>query len=217
MTDILLTPEEARVLGALIEKQMTTPEYYPLSLNALTNACNQKNNRDPLTAYDETTVVRALDGLRDKRLAAMVSEAGSRVPKYKHQFSEVVGLDERDTAVMCELVLRGPQTPGELRSRAERMATFENLEQVEAVLSGLMEQKKMVVKLARQPGRKEARYAHVLFGVPDLGAEAASEERAYKPEAARVQLASDNERIAKLEAEVNSLKAQFEQFRKQFE
>jgi hypothetical protein len=216
MIDVQLNQEEARVLGALMEKQMTTPEYYPLSLNALTNACNQKNNRDPFTAYDETVVVRALDGLRDKRLAAMVSEAGSRVPKYKHQFSEVVGLDERDAAVMCELLLRGPQTPGELRSRAERMAAFENLEQVEAVLAGLMEQKKMVVKLPRQPGRKESRFAHVLCGTPEIDG-AAVGDRSPNPEPVRLQMASDNERIAKLEAAVIALKAQFEQFKKQFE
>ncbi len=213
MSEIRLTPEEARVLGSLIEKQITTPEYYPLSLNALTNACNQKNNRDPLTAYDEPAVVRALDGLRDKRLVSMVSVAGSRVPKYKHQFSEVIGLDERDTAVLCELLLRGPQTVGELRGRAERMARFENTEQIEAILGELMAAKNLIVKLPRQPGHKESRFMHVLCGVPDLTAE----PPVAPPEPARLRVAAESDRIARIEADVAELKRQFELFKKQFE
>lgn len=213
MPDWNLTAEEARVLGVLIEKQMTTPEYYPLSLNALTNACNQKNNRDPVTAYDEPTVVRALDGLRDRRLAAMVTEAGSRVPKYKHLFSETVGLDERDTAIVCELLLRGPQTVGELRQRAERMAPFASVEEVEIVLRELTVTKQLVVKLPRQPGRKEPRHAHVLCG--PVAADAGGIEP--PPEPARLQVATQDERIARIEAELAELKAQFEQFKRQFE
>jgi hypothetical protein len=212
MTEIRLTPEEVRVLGCLIEKQITTPEYFPLSLNALNNACNQKSNRDPVVAYDEKTVVVALDGLRDKRLAAMVTEAGSRVPKYKHLFAETVGLDEKDVAIVCELFLRGPQTVGELRNRAERMARFANLEDVETVLNGLMESKRLVVRLPRQPGHKESRYAHTLCGVPDV-----SEALPPPEEAVRREIASDNERIAKLEADVADLKRQFQEFRRQFE
>lgn len=213
MTDIQLTFEEARVLGALIEKQVTTPEYYPMSLNALVNACNQKNNRDPVTAFDDRTVVVAVDGLRDKRLVAMVTEAGARVPKYRHVFSETVGLDERDTAILCELLIRGPQTLGELRGRCERMVKWESPEQAEAVVNGLLETKKLVVKLPRQPGRKESRFAHVLCGMPDVSG--AGEVALAEP--VRAEVAGDIDRLARLENEVADLKRQFAEFKKQFE
>jgi uncharacterized protein YceH (UPF0502 family) len=221
MPEILLNAEEARVLGVLVEKQITTPEYYPMSLHALNAGCNQKNNRDPVTAYDERTVVRALDLLREKRLATMISEAGARVPKYRHVMPELFGLDGVDTALLCELLLRGPQTPGELRSRAARMAEVAAPGLVEAALEGLITVKQLVVKLPRQPGHKECRYQHTLCGRPDP---AATAEPTAPVEPARAALAADQERIAKLEAEtaalrgdLESLRAQFAEFRRQFE
>ncbi|HMP76779.1 MAG TPA: YceH family protein [Kiritimatiellia bacterium] len=215
-----MEPEELRVLGSLIEKQFTTPEYYPLTLNALVAACNQKNNRDPVVAYDEATVVRALDRLRDRRLAAMVTTAGSRVPKYKHVFPETIGLDERDTAVLCELMLRGPQTAAELRARGERFTPMGEAAEVQAVLDGLAQRPTgaLVVKLPRQPGQKESRYAHLLGEPPSLDA------APPPPEPAAVQVRAEAQRIAQLEAdvaalraEVTDLRAQLETFRRQFE
>ncbi|MGE5892483.1 MAG: YceH family protein, partial [bacterium] len=160
-----LTDVEVRVLGCLIEKAITTPDYYPLTLNALTNACNQKSNRNPVVSYEETTVVRGLDGLRDKGLANMVYKADSRAPKYQHFFVEKLELSPGDVAVLCELMIRGPQTPGELRAHTERMHDFGGLEEIEGALRGLMEREHpLVVRLPRQPGRKEQRYAHLLSG-----------------------------------------------------
>ena len=220
MPEVQLTAEEARVLGVLVEKQITTPEYYPLSLHALTAACNQKNNRDPVTAFDERTVVRALDELREKRLASLISEAGARVPKYRHAFPETFGLDALDTALLCELLLRGPQTPGELRQRAARMVEIADPAQVETALEALIAVKHLVVKLPRQPGRKECRYQHTLCGVPALDVA----EPSVPAEPARLAVAAENERLAKLEAEsaalradLDALRAQFAEFRKQFE
>lgn len=220
MPEVQLTAEEARVLGVLVEKQITTPEYYPLSLHALTAACNQKNNRDPVTGYDERTVVRALDELREKRLASLISEAGARVPKYRHAFPETFGLDALDTALLCELLLRGPQTPGELRTRASRMVEIADPALVEAALEALITVKHLVVKLPRQPGRKECRYQHTLCGMPSLDAA----EPSVPAEPARLAVAAENERLAKLEADsaalradLDALRAQFAEFRKQFE
>src|SRR5271156_1780022 len=161
--DLLLDPVEARVLGSLLEKEITTPEYYPLSLNALLNACNQKSNRDPMVHFDEETVDRVLDVLRDKGLLLNITGAGSRVPKYGHRLSEKLNLGRREMAVLCELMLRGPQTLGELRTRAERMHPFDDLAEVESVLDRMPE---LAVKLPRRPGEKEARYAHLLSGAP---------------------------------------------------
>lgn len=217
-----LTAEEARVLGCLIEKQITTPEYYPISLNSLVMACNQKSNRNPMVSYLETTVVRALDSLRERKLAGMVSEAGARVPKYKHHANELIGLDEKDIAVLCELLVRGPQTVGELRTRGERMFAFTDLAQTQAVLDGLATRPEpLVVKLARQPGMKESRYIHLLSGPPPAESEG---ELAMPVEPARVAVAADNERIVKLEAEVAALREElgglrqaFTDFKKSFE
>jgi uncharacterized protein len=209
-----------RVLGGLIEKQFTTPEYYPLTLNALVAACNQKSNRDPMVAYDDATVVRALDRLRDRRLAAMVATAGSRAPKYKHLFSETIGLDERDTAVLCELMLRGPQTIAELRARGERFTPMGEPGDVQAVLEGLAQRTTgaLVVKLPRQPGQKESRYAHLLGDPPSL------DIAPPPPEPAAVQVRAESQRLQQLEqdlatlrAEVADLRAQLETFRRQFE
>lgn len=214
-----LDAEELRVLGALIEKQLTTPEYYPLTLNAIVAACNQKNNRDPVVAYDEAIVVRTLDRLRDRHLASMVTTAGSRVPKYKHLFPETIGLDARDTAVMCELMLRGPQTTAELRTRCERFTPMGDLAAVQTVLDGLAQRPvgALVLRLPRQPGQKESRYAHLLGAPPALDVEAPME-------AATVQVRNEQQRLEQLESEVASLRTevaalrdQLEQFRRQFE
>ena len=215
MTEIILTAEEARVLGCLIEKQITTPEYYPLTLNAVVAACNQKNNRNPLVSFMETTVVRALDSLRDKKLASMVSEAGARVPKYKHTAAEMIGLDEKDIAILCELLVRGPQTVGELRTRCERMTPFADLAQAQTVLDGLATRPNgaLIAKLPRQPGTKEGRYMHLLSGPPPAVPEG---ETAMPVEPARVALQADNERIAKLEQEAGALRQEIAELRQQF-
>lgn len=217
---ITLNDIEVRVLGCLIEKEMTTPEYYPLSLNALTNACNQKSNREPVLSLEETEVVRALDSLRFKGLAMQAGDGG-RVPKYRHALAGKLFLEPSELAILGELLLRGPQTVGELRGRAERMHPFPSLEDVETILQELQEKEKpLVVKLPRQPGRKEHRYAHLLAGEPQL----AAEESAAAPEAARLQVMAENERIAALEQEVAALreelaalKREMVDFRKQFE
>jgi len=168
--NIELTAIEARVIGCLIEKQVTTPDQYPLSLNALVNACNQKSNRDPVLELDERTVQQTLDGLGRKHLVVERSGFGSRVPKYQHRFCNTeygtLKLDPQELAVVCELLLRGPQTPGELRSRAARMAPFSDVSEVEAALTRLGEREDgpFVVRLAREPGRRESRYAHLFSG-----------------------------------------------------
>src|SRR5215471_4952271 len=163
---LTLTPVEARVLGSLIEKQITTPEYYPLSLNALTNACNQKSNRDPVVSFDEHTVLQATDGLREKKLGWVIKKADSRVLKYGHIFPEAFHLSPPEVAVLCVLMLRGPCTPGEIRAASGRLFNFEGLPEVEAALQALMENEQgaLAAKLPRQPGRKESRYAHLLAG-----------------------------------------------------
>jgi uncharacterized protein YceH (UPF0502 family) len=210
---------EVRVLGSLAEKEITTPDYYPLSLNALLNACNQKSNRDPLMALDERVVTQALDSLNEKSLAGQVTSADSRVPKYAHRLQEVFNFDRREMAVLCVLLLRGPQTPGELRGRAERMYKFDDLAVVESALRHLMERDPpLVKKLARQPGTKESRYAHLLAG--DVEGWIAPAEA--PPVAATG--GQDEQRITRLETEVQSLRTeiaalrqQLEDFRKQFE
>lgn len=161
-----LTPEEARVVGALAEKQLTTPQYYPLTLNALVNACNQTSNRNPVVTYDDATVEAALKGLRDKGLARAVLSPGNRAPKYRHLLDEALALVPEEVAVMTVLLLRGPQTTGELRTRTERMYAFSSLEEVEAALERLAtrHEEPLAEKLERQPGQKEARYAHLLGG-----------------------------------------------------
>ena len=214
-----LTDVEVRVLGSLIEKQVTTPEYYPLTLNALTLACNQKNNRSPVTSYDETTVAQALETLREKNLAYVFYGSTSRVPKYKHVLPEVMHLTQPELALMCVLLLRGPQTTGELATRAFRLHEFSGLEEVETTLNTLIarEPDPIVTRLPRQPGQKEVRYAHLLAGkvsidaIPEGVAPARTRGR-------------DNDRVAALEADVETLKAevgmlktQLESFKKQFE
>ena len=221
---VILTPAEVRVLGSLIEKQITTPEYYPLTLNALTNACNQVSNRDPVVSFDDRIVARALESLRDKKLVWLVTGVGSRVPKYEHRMAEAFTLAEQEVAVVCVLMLRGPQTPGEIRGRTARMYEFQSLEEVDQVLDALMavDPNPFVIKLPRQPGTKEARYAHLLGGEVKL--EEAAQASAPKPEAATLEVRAENERLAKLEhemetlqLELNELKQQFLEFKKQFE
>src|SRR5215213_4653651 len=162
----VLNEVEVRVLGSLVEKQLTTPEYYPLTLNALTNACNQKSNRDPVVSFNEPTVTQAIESLREKNLVYVFYGSTSRVPKYKHMMPEVLRLDEREVALLCVLMLRGPQTLGELKERAGRLAEFTALGEVEETLSSMSvkDSEPLVVKLPRQPGQKEARYAHLLSG-----------------------------------------------------
>ena len=228
----LLTPEELRVLGCLIEKGITTPDYYPMTLNALTAACNQKSNRDPVVQYNEKTVVRTLDSLRDKELVRVVSGHDTRVPKYYHRFTDVRGFSEPEVAVLCELMLRGPQTPGELRNRGSRMHPFENLAEVEAALESLANREAgaAVVRLPRQPGFKESRFAHLLGGPPEIeepsgdGSGDSGESGGVKPEAARLAVAAENERLDRLETTVAemaegiaSLRAELEEFKRQFE
>ncbi|MGO8788185.1 MAG: YceH family protein [Terriglobia bacterium] len=216
--DLLLSDVEVRVLGALIEKEITTPDYYPLSLNALTNACNQKSNRHPVMALDEAAVREALDSLGRKWLAGPTSTAESRVTKFGHRAQEVFNFDRRQTAVLCELMLRGPQTLGELRAHAERMYRFEDIETLEATLVKLSEREPPLVKrLPRLPGTKEPRYAQLLAGDNPEWTNVA------EPAVATALTPSDD-RIPHLEAEVaalrqqlNDLQQQFAEFKKQFE
>jgi uncharacterized protein len=218
-----LTPVEARVLGALVEKEITTPEYYPLSLNALINACNQKNNREPVTALDEVEVRQALHGLEDEHLAGPVRGDG-RVPKYEHHMQEVFNFTRGEIAVVCVLLLRGPQTPGELRGRTERMFRFDELSDVQNVLQRLMTREPALVKvLPRQPGTKEARYAHLLSG--DVQgfepASSAAHASAYASASSSSPHSPEDpellERMAQLEAEVAILTRELAELREQVE
>jgi hypothetical protein len=211
---IQLDDVEVRVLGALMEKEVATPEYYPLSLNALVNACNQKSNREPVVSYEEDTVETALDGLRTKGLAARISGHDMRVPKHAHRLSEVINLGRREAAVLCVLMLRGPQTAGELRGRTERLYPFDDLEAVDACLTRLMEWQPdpLVARLPRQVGYKEVRYAHLLAGEPPATASAPNVRETRDDPVARLQA-----RVDRLQGEVADLKRQFADFKKQFE
>jgi uncharacterized protein YceH (UPF0502 family) len=198
---IVLNQVEARVLGALVEKEITTPDYYPLSLNALINACNQKNNREPVMTVDESTVRTALHNLQAKRLAGPASGADSRVTKYEHRIQEVFNFTRAETAIIDVLLLRGPQTPGELRGRTERMFRFEELSDVQATLQRLIERDPPLVKmLPRQPGTKESRYAHLLSGDIEVW------EAPAEPGAAAARASENDERVARLESEVAELR-----------
>ena len=207
--NLQLTQNEVRVLGALIEKDITTPEYYPLSLNALVNACNQKSNREPVMQLDENAVRDALSGLQDQRLAGSAGGADSRVTKYEHRTQEVFNFTRAEIALLCVLLLRGPQTPGELRGRTERMHRFETLDDVQSVLHKLMQREPPLVKmLPRQPGTKESRYAHLLAG--DVAAP--EQDLAFVPH-----VAADGDRLIRLEEEVGRLRQEMDQLRDQFE
>jgi uncharacterized protein len=216
--NIFLSDVEARVLGCLVEKEITTPEYYPLSLNALVHASNQKSNRDPLMNLEEDAVRQALRTLSEQALTRSAS-GDSRVAKYEHRLADTFNFTRPETAILCELLLRGPQTPGELRSRAERMHPFEDLSVVQSTLKHLMERNPPLVKLLpRQPGNKEARYAHLLSGDVEV------REGPPVKTVAISNSSSENVRMTELEAEIASLqkeiadlKNQFAEFRKQFE
>jgi uncharacterized protein YceH (UPF0502 family) len=216
--NIVLSDVEARVLGCLVEKEITTPEYYPLSLNALVNACNQKSNRDPLVHLEEDAVRQALRGLGEQMLARSAS-GDSRVSKYEHRLADAFNFTRPETAIVCELLLRGPQTPGELRSRADRMHPFEDLSVVQSTLKHLMEREPPLVKvLPRQAGNKEARYVHLLSGDVELRESQPVREAVVSSSAAENTRISELEsEIAGLQKEVSDLKRQFAEFRKQFE
>ncbi|GAB5520637.1 MAG: YceH family protein [Rhodothermales bacterium] len=219
MTDFDLDPAEVRVLGVLVEKELSTPDYYPMTLNALRQACNQKTNRDPVVAYSADDVQIALDTLKRRRLVGTTSGMSSRSTKYRHALPQVMDLGKAERAVMAVLLLRGPQTVGEIRARTGRMYEFESMDNVEAILSTLAEAREeqlpaLVTALPVQPGRKEARYAHLLSGPPDLDA----------LEAEAVVTTGSSSRLDALETEVASLKQQltdlneaFATFRSQFE
>ncbi len=211
---IQLDEVEARVLGSLVEKQVTTPDYYPLSLNALTNACNQKSNRSPVVHFDDRTVVRALDALRDKKLVWVVSSTGARTLKYEHSFANILELAPPQVALLCLLMLRGPQTVGELRGRSGRLHAFDSLLDVECILEELCARQPtpLVVKLPRQVGRKEHRYMHLLCGEPELDVEDGEEPQ---PEKARLAVQSEDEKIAALQAQIDELRAELAALREE--
>lgn len=214
-----LTENEVRVLGSLIEKDITTPEYYPLSLNALVNACNQKSNRDPMMQLHEDAVRDALGGLQEQRMAGPARGADSRVTKYEQRLQEVFNFTRPEIAVLCVLLLRGPQTPGELRGRTERLHRFEALEDVQSALQKLMQREPPLANvLPRQPGTKESRYAHLFAGdvveveTPVQVGAVTKRDSADAPRIARLE-----EEVAELRREVSEVKDQVERFRRQFE
>jgi uncharacterized protein YceH (UPF0502 family) len=219
MTNVKLTEIETRVLGSLIEKDISTPDYYPLSLNALVNACNQKNNRDPVMTLDEAAVRDALATLQEKRMAGPVSGADSRVTKFEHRLQEVFNFDRREVAIVCVLLLRGPQTPGELRSRTDRMYRFEALDDIVSTLDRLAHREPPLARvLPRQPGTKESRYTHLFSGEPPE----ADVVRVPSPSYAGSGVAPDRletieEEVARLRQDLSDVQQQLAAFRKQFE
>lgn len=210
--EILLTEAEIRILGCLIEKEMATPDYYPLSLNALINACNQKSNRNPVVSYDEETVLSGLDGLKEQKLARESNL--SRVPKYEQIFSQGLKLLSTEQAIICVLLVRGPQTIGEIRGRTERLFVFSGIEQVQETITNL-EELGLVMKLPRQPGRKEHRYAHLFAGLP----EQTPVENAEQQEGpTRIERLSELEQqVDDLRNELQNLQQDFAAFKSQFE
>jgi len=216
-----LTPIELRVLGSLIEKQITTPEYYPLTLNSLTAACNQKNNRNPVTSFAENEVEEALYSLREKNLAYVFHGSTSRVPKYKHVAPEVLHLSPPEVAAMCVLMLSGPQTVGEIRTRGSRLYQFNGMEEVEETLRSLSDRdgEPLVMKLPRQSGQKDARFVQLLSGEPDVEqmSESAPSERASRRPNESDRLANLEEELQELRQQIENLTSQFAEFRKQFE
>ncbi len=207
------------MLGALVEKDITTPDYYPLSLNALVNACNQKNNREPVMNLDEGAVRQALDALHDQNLAGPSGGADSRVTKYEHRLQEVFNFNRGETAILCVLLLRGAQTPGELRGRAERMHRFEALDEVQSTLQRLTQREPPIVKvLPRQPGTKEARYIHLLSGdMPEYSVAGVSSSTVSNHSVDNEMLMRLEGAVQELRNEVADLKQRFESFRKAFE
>lgn len=218
----ILNDVEVRVLGSLVEKQITTPEYYPLTINALIQACNQKSNRHPVVTLDEQTVSHALESLRGRNLVYVFYGSTSRVAKYKHMMGEILDLNAQELAVMCVLILRGPQTVGELRGRSERLYDFSGLGEVEETLNALAakETQALAVKLSRQPGQKEVRYAHLLAGEVSienyLERESSESEPAINP-AKTDRLAALAQEVEALRSDMKNLRQEFEDFKKQFD
>lgn len=212
-----LNHSEQRILGCLMEKEMATPDYYPLTLNALTNACNQKSNRNPVVSYDEDTVLAALDGLKEKRFVRQSNV--SRAVKYEQIFSDGLNMIGREQAIICVLLLRGPQTVGEIRGRTERMYPFNNLEEVKKSIESL-EDMELIRMLPKQPGRKESRYIHLLGGdIDEL-----TEEQPQSTDARSVSMSPENDTLHQMQEEIDNLKQEmellkdkFEQFKAQFE
>jgi uncharacterized protein YceH (UPF0502 family) len=206
-----LSPIETRVLGALLEKERTTPEYYPLSLHALVVACNQTTNREPIVSYDDRTVEQGLDRLREKKLAMLIHTAGARVPKYRHTLLDSYNLDARELALLCVLMLRGPQTPGELRSRSERMCGSMTLPEIEKCLEELTSGGDPLIRMIpARAGQKENRYVQLLSGEPDLESWVTTPAPVAAP-------ASEKGRIDTLESELESLKSEFRTLREDLE
>jgi hypothetical protein len=222
---MVLTSAEARVLGALVEKEVTTPEYYPLSLNALINACNQRSNREPVMNLDEEAVRQALHGLEDLRLAGRARSTDGRVAKYEDWLGEAFNFSRAETALVCVLLLRGPQTPGELRGRTERLHRFDEIGEVHTALQKLMEREPpLAAVLPRQPGTKESRYAHLLSGPVEALAASALAEPAFTRREARQSEgliagadAGHEERIAQLESTVAGLRQQMDALRQKID
>ncbi len=220
--EITLNPIEARILGVLIEKQMSTPDYYPLTLNSLVNACNQKSNRDPVMNLDEGSVQQALDNLRNQHFVWQVKTHGSRSQKFEHNMKDIADFSTRELSVLCVMLLRGPQTPGELRSRTSRLTDFHGTSDVERTLLKLIEHEKgpFVVKRSRQPGHKERRYAQ-LFCEPEQ-TEIVDEIQSVAPEVHNPVVENDKitaleKAIDEIKTELAELKMQFSEFKKQFE
>ena len=209
---VQLTAEECRVLGCLVEKAIATPDYYPLTLNSLISACNQKSSRDPVVSYDESDVMGAIDGLKEKRLATRITSSDSRVPRFRHIMPDALRLNQPQLVTLAVLMLRGPQTVGEIRGRTGRMYEFESLQEVEETLQNLAmrDPHRLVVHLPRRPGEKEARWAHLLCGEPEV------EMTEAAAPAARPSASALEGRVAALEEELAALREQFEQFKQQF-
>ena len=210
MFEARLTPVEQRILGCLLEKQLSTPDYYPLTLNALVNACNQSTNRDPVLVLDETAVMAGLQELRDQQAVWFVGAAGSRVQKYDHRLAESLGLSIQECAILAELLLRGPQTAGELRSRSSRMYAFQDLQEVETVLEVMLEAgEPLLARLPRQPGTKETRYAQLLGGAPEAAPALPSPAGPSRTALLEAELAAVKEELARLRADFEDFKGQF--------
>jgi hypothetical protein len=215
--DIVLDDAEVRILGCLIEKELTTPEYYPLSLNSLTNACNQKSNRSPIVFFDEADVAQGLESLQTKGLARKTLTAGSRVTKHLHTILDRFDLSKQEICILCELMLRGPQTIGEIRTHAERMSPFESLEEVERNLQALMDyDPALVIKLPREVGRKECRHMHLFSGRPSHDLSAVSTEPAAPQVTVQERISRLEEENTRIRSELEELKQSFAEFKSQF-
>ena len=215
--DIVLNDTEVRILGCLIEKEMTTPEYYPLSLNSLTNACNQKTNRNPVVSYDQTVVEQNISSLQNKGLALKTHTVGSRVTKYLHTIMDRFDLSRQEIAILCELMLRGPQTMGEIRTHAERMSPFEGLEEVEKNLQAMMDyDPALVIKLPREAGRKECRHMHLFSGRPSHDLSELSTDSAAPQLTVQERLIRLEKENSRLISELEELKQAFAEFKSQF-